>query len=180
VRAVFPHTAYRWSSWCGVRRVLHGRPHASHRTSPLQFSDCTARGSAASYSAWRTPIAGVAVLALFLWGCWVSRPCPRAYLHTRRDQSRGPSLQRFVAAFTGTMAPSDSLPAPIRFRAFWLIRSASPDVGRRVGPLLFRIELSPRATASTPGSSTARSGTSAMSMAFTVTGAARPSQAPFG
>ena len=35
--------------------------------------------------------------------------CPRAYPHRHHDQSRVPSLRRFVAAFIGTMDPSDSL-----------------------------------------------------------------------
>src|ERR1051325_9342245 len=40
----------------------------------------TTHGNAVSYSAWRTPIACVGVVALFHWGCWLFPACPRAYL----------------------------------------------------------------------------------------------------
>jgi len=50
------------------------------------------------------------------------------------------------------MSPSDSLPARRPF-AFGLWASPSPDVGRRVGSLLFRVRLSLRALLHTPGAS---------------------------
>ena len=42
----------------------------------------TAHGSAASYSAWHTPIACVGVLVLYLPGFWPFPACPRTYLRT--------------------------------------------------------------------------------------------------
>ncbi len=65
--------------------------------------------------AWQMPMAVVGLLALCHWGCWFSRPCPRAYLRPRRNQSRAPSLRRLLTAFPGTMSPLDSLPAPCDF-----------------------------------------------------------------
>ncbi len=50
------------------------------------------------------------------------------------------------------MDPSDSLPARAPFR-LRLIGVASSDVDRRVGPLLFRVRLSPHALLHTPGTS---------------------------
>ena len=50
------------------------------------------------------------------------------------------------------MSPSDSLSARLPF-AFGLWESPSLDVSRRVGSLLFRVELSPRALLRTPGES---------------------------
>ena len=135
-----PFSSMDWidsSSTPAAPRLLRTRFHASRRTS-LCRSGRTARGNAVSCSAWRSRKVCAEVLALCLWGCWASRPCPRAYPQRKRDRSRVPSLQRFLAAFTGTTNPSDSLPAPRDFSPALYARSL-PDVGCRVGSLLFRI-----------------------------------------
>jgi hypothetical protein len=41
-----------------------------------------------SYSAWHTHIACVAVVVLFLWGCWPLPACPRTYLRTSVIKAR--------------------------------------------------------------------------------------------
>jgi hypothetical protein len=48
----------------------------------------TAHGTAVSYSAWHTPIAGVGVVVLFHWGCWPSPACPHTYLLTSSIKAR--------------------------------------------------------------------------------------------
>jgi hypothetical protein len=128
-----------------------------------------AHTNVASGSVWHTPIAGVGVLVLCLWGCWVLRPCPRTYLLLRHDQSRVPSLQRFLLpAFLGTVNPSDSLLAPSNFGSA-LYAWSLPDIGCQVGSLLFRASLSPRAVAHTPERSRARPGSRrTLSVAFAV------------
>jgi len=57
-----------------------------------------------------------------------------------------------VAAIDGTTSPSDSLSTRRRF-TFGLSPPPSPDVGRRGGPLLFRVELSSRALPPAPEAS---------------------------
>jgi len=65
-----------------------------------------------------------------------------------------PSTGVVATGIDGTTNPSDSLPARTPF-ALGLWEPLSPDVGRRVGPLLFRVELSSHALLSTPGKSCA-------------------------
>jgi len=48
----------------------------------------TAHGSAASYSAWRTPIACVGVVVLYQRGFWPFPACPRTYLLTSVIKAR--------------------------------------------------------------------------------------------
>ena len=100
----------------GRTLVARTRSHASSRTSLRQIR---------SYSAWkRRSRLHLAAMYRRRWscrtfpaGCWVLRPCPRAYLHTPHDQSRAPSLDRpSVAGVIGTMNPSDSRPARFPFR----------------------------------------------------------------
>ena len=79
--------------------------------------------------------------------------CPRTYLHAQARPKQGPFPPLgLLPSINGTTSPSDSLPArtPLRRR---LIGVASSDVDRRVGPLLFRVRLSPRALLHTPGTS---------------------------
>ena len=64
------------------------------------------------------------------------------------------------------MDPSDSLPALHDFSHPALYAQSLPDVGCRVGPLLFRTPLSKLATAPTPERSNRRSGTSLLSVAL--------------
>src|SRR2546422_7114816 len=63
-----------------------------------------------------------------------------------------PSGEVLAFAFFGTTSPSDSRSTPRPF-AFGLWARSSPDVGRRDGSLLFRVELSPRVLLPTPGES---------------------------
>src|SRR5688572_9458856 len=65
-----------------------------------------------------------------------------------------PSAGVVAADLVGTTHPSDSLPARPPF-ALGLWGPPSPDVGRWVGPLLFRVELSSHALLPTPGRSCA-------------------------
>ena len=65
-----------------------------------------------------------------------------------------PSAGVMAAGFIGTTNPSDSLPARRPF-ALGLWTRASPDIGRWVGPLLFRVEPSSHALLPTPGKSCA-------------------------
>src|ERR1700710_1727961 len=89
----------------------------------------TTHGTAVSYSTWHTPIVCAGVVVLFHWGCWSSLTCPRTYLPPRHDQSRIPSLRRVVLhAFSGTMNPSDSLPAPCDFNLPALYPRALSDL----------------------------------------------------
>ena len=60
-----------------------------------------------------------------------------------------PSAGVVAAGFVGTTNPSDSLPARHPF-ALGLCSSPSPDVGCRLGPLLFRVGPSSHALLSTP------------------------------
>ena len=60
-----------------------------------------------------------------------------------------------AAAVVGTTSPSESLPARCRF-ASGLSTALCPDEGGRVGPLLFRVRLSLRASLNTPEASCAR------------------------
>src|SRR5688572_11013644 len=60
-----------------------------------------------------------------------------------------PSAPVVVSRFIGTTGPSDSLPAPVCF-ALGLSDAALPDVGGRVGSLLFRAEPSSHALLNTP------------------------------
>src|SRR5580698_5848670 len=76
--------APRWiAAW------FHPRPPllcccALASTLPTERHSCrsghTARGTAVSYSTWRTPIACVGVVVLFQWGFWLFPACPRTYL----------------------------------------------------------------------------------------------------
>jgi len=65
-----------------------------------------------------------------------------------------PSPGVMAAGIDSTTDPSDSLPARRPF-ALGLWARASPDVGRWVGPLLFRVEPSSHALLPTPGKSCA-------------------------
>ncbi len=90
---------------------------------------------------------------LCLRGCWTSPSCPHTYPHAQARPKQGPFPRpRLSRGVSSTTSPSDSLPAraPLRRR---LIGVAASDVDRRVGPLLFRIRLSPHALLSTPGTS---------------------------
>ena len=88
----------------------------------------------------------------------------------QRDQSRTPSLQRVLLhAFPGTMGPSDSLPTLLDFSHPALYEQSLPDVGGRVGSLLFHAHLSKRATTPTPERSNNRSESRLLSVAFAVT-----------
>jgi hypothetical protein len=92
-------------------------PAGRHPRGSVQTSHESGRYRAA----WHTTGAGVAVLALCFPGWWPSRACPRAYPLHRHDQSRVPSLQRLITAFSGTTNPSDSRSTPRAF-GFRLIR----------------------------------------------------------
>ena len=85
----------------------------------------TERGSGDPGAAWLPSIACAGVVALCRWacahrGCWAerTRPCPRAYLHRSRDQSRGPSLRPRCSS-----RPSPVLRPPLTPAA---LRSLSP------------------------------------------------------
>lgn len=79
----------RRSASFALDSVAHSATKSSaYRTSfsmlPTERHFCrsghTAHGTAVSYSAWHTPIAGSGVVVLFHWGCWSSLTCPRTYL----------------------------------------------------------------------------------------------------
>ena len=79
--------------------------------------------------------------------------CPRTYLHAQTRPKQGPFPRpRLSRGVSSTMGPSDSLPARTPFRRR-LIGVASSNVDRQVGPLLFRLRLSPHALLLTPGMS---------------------------
>ncbi len=90
---------------------------------------------------------------LCLRGCWTSPSCPHTYLHAQARPKQGPFPRPELSpGVNSSMSPSDSLPtrAPLRIP---LIGVVSSDVDRRVGPLLFRVRLSPHALLHTPGTS---------------------------
>jgi hypothetical protein len=135
--------------------LLRTRSHAFCRMSPLQIR---------SNSAWkRRP--GFR-LAARKSACWSSRTLstglmglaamPSHLPPATRTTKAGPLPSTGVVAtgIDGTTNPSDSLPARPPF-AFGLWEPPSPDIGRWVGPLLFRVELSSHALLSTPGKSCA-------------------------
>jgi len=127
-----PHPPLRPLHCCAPASTLPAGRHPCR-------SGRTTHGNAVSCSAWRSRKACAGVLALCHRGCWASRPCPRAYPHRKRDRSRVPSLQRFLAAFNGSMDPSDSLPAPHDFSSR-LIRAVFARRGPpgRVSPVPHR------------------------------------------
>ena len=120
---------------------------------------CTASGRPGTASVFatapsdRAPVGLSPTRPIVVMGCTMpSRLPPRA-----RVTKAGPLPSGGVvaAAINGTTSPSDSLPARRRF-ALGLSASLCPDKGGRVGPLLFRAGLSPRASLRTPEASCAR------------------------
>src|SRR4029078_5919079 len=89
-----PRLAARSSSASRRRCRQHPCCHARFSMPPAERhsarSGHTAHGNDAPRCAWPRCTAGVGVLALFQWGCWVLRPCPRAYLHTPTRPKQGP------------------------------------------------------------------------------------------
>ena len=135
--------------------LLRTRSHASCRTSLRQIR---------SKSAWkRRPGSRLAARKS---ACWSSRTFPMGLLglaampshllpDTRATKAGSlPSTGVVATGISGTTNPSDSLPARATF-ALGLCSSLSPDFGRWVGPLLFRVELSSHALLNTPGKSCA-------------------------
>ena len=135
--------------------LLRTRSHAFCRTSLLQIR---------SNSAWkRRPGSRLAARKS---ACWSSRTFTTGLLDlavmpshlppsTRATKAGSlPSTGVVATGLDGTTNPSDSLPARRPF-ALGLWTPPSPDIGRWVGPLLFRVELLPHALLSTPGKSCA-------------------------
>ena len=79
-----PVLVVRWPG--SSPRLLPPRRHCCALVSmlPTERHSCrsgrTTHGTAVSYSAWHTHIAGVGVVVLFHWGFWPSPACPRTYL----------------------------------------------------------------------------------------------------
>ena len=130
--------------------LLRTRSHAFCRTSLRQIR---------SNSAWkRRPGSRLAARKS---ACWSSRTLSTGLLGLAAMPSHLPPATRatkvgplpstgvVAAGIVGTTNPSDSLPARATF-ALGLCSSRSPDVGRWVGPLLFRVGLSSHALLSTP------------------------------
>ena len=120
-RLDFPHKLFRASllRWLASSPGLPlPRRHCRALVSmlPTERHSCrsgrTAHGTAVSYSAWHTPIAGSGVVVLFLGGCWPLLTCPRTYLFPARSKQGPFPPACFLHAFPGTTNPSDSLPAP--------------------------------------------------------------------
>ena len=135
--------------------LLRTRSHAFCRTSLRQIR---------SNSAWkRRPGSRLAARKS---ACWSSRTLSTGLLGlaampshlppATRSTKAGPLPSAGVVAtgIDGTTNPSDSLPARLPF-ALGLWAPPSPDIGRWVGPLLFRVGLSSHALLSTPGKSCA-------------------------
>jgi hypothetical protein len=93
----------------------------------------TAHGNVGSRSAWHTSIAGAGVLALFLRGCWVFRPCPRAYLHAPAHSKQGPfppaASHRLLRYYEPLGLPPDSQ----RFRSVPYTLGLCPTWAAREG-----------------------------------------------
>lgn len=135
--------------------LLRTRSHAFCRTSLRQIR---------SNSAWkRRPGSRLAARKS---ACWSSRTLSTGLLGLAAMPSHLPPATRATKAgplpstgvvatgIDGTTNPSDSLPARIPF-ALGLWEPPSPDIGRWVGPLLFRVGLSSHALLCTPGKSCA-------------------------
>ena len=135
--------------------LLRTRSHAFCRTSLLQIR---------SNSAWkRRPGSRLAARKS---ACWSSRTLSMGLLglaampshlppDTRATKAGSlPSAGVVATGIDGTTNPSDSLPARLPF-ALGLWAPPSPDVGRWVGPLLFRVGLSSHALLNTPRKSCA-------------------------
>src|SRR5688572_10950901 len=73
-------------------------------------------GTLAPVNTWPRCTAGAGVVARFQWGDWVLRPCPCAYLLTRHDQSRVPSLVRPFGRRQQYYEPLGLPPSTIPFR----------------------------------------------------------------
>ena len=135
--------------------LLRTRSHAFCRTSLLQIR---------SNSAWkRRPGSRLAARKSVRWssrtlstGLLGLAAMPSHLPPATRATKAGPlpSTGVVAAGIVGTTDPSDSLPARPPF-ALGLWVPPSPDVGRWVGPLLFRVELSSHALLPTPGKSCA-------------------------
>ncbi len=100
----------------------------------------TAHGSDVPYSAWHTHIACVGVLALFHRGCWVFRPCPRAYLLPSLIEA-GLLPSRVFPLLPWYYVPLGPPPGSARFQPSALYARSLPDAGCQVGSLLFRFPL---------------------------------------
>ncbi len=135
--------------------LLRTRSHAFCRTSLRQIR---------SNSAWkRRPGSRLAARKS---ACWSSRTLSTGLLGLAAMPSHLPPATRATKAgplpstgvvatgIDGTTNPSDSLPARPPF-ALGLWEPSSPDVGRWVGPLLFRVGLSSHALLCTPRKSCA-------------------------
>src|SRR6185436_13854491 len=165
------------SSWIAVRKSTTPRCPIVDRLSPstppaprllctrFHASSSTSRRKIRSYSAWkRRPRFSLAALKRRRWRCrtlssGVLGALAAMPLHVPPQlvtvkAGLLPSARVVVSRFIGTVGPSDSLPAPTRF-ALGLSGAALPDVGGRVGSLLFRARLSSRALLRTPGASCA-------------------------
>jgi len=142
--------------------LLRTRSHAFCRTSLRQIR---------SNNAWkRRPGSRLAARKS---ACWSSRTLSTGLLGLAAMPSHLPPATRatkagplpstgvVAAGIVGTTNPSDSLPARATF-ALGLCSSPLPDVGRWVGPLLFRAGLSSHALLSTPGKSCAAPGSHAV------------------
>jgi hypothetical protein len=132
-------------------RFLLTRSHASERTSPSQIRPNNAWKRrvrlrlAVTYSprwSFRTLSAGLLALS------GIPSCLPPITGTTKAGPL--PSVGVLVSVFFGTMSPSDSLSTRPPF-AFGLWRPPLPDVGCRVGSLLFRTWLSSCALFHTPG-----------------------------
>src|SRR5215472_12016105 len=118
----------------------------------------TAQGTAVSYSAWHTPIAGVGVVVLFQGGCWPSPACPRPYLLTSLIQARPLPSSVFRARLPRYYEPLGLPPGLRDFSLPALYARSWPDWAARQGlscSALFCPNLPPPAT---PERSSIRSG----------------------
>jgi hypothetical protein len=150
-----PRLVVRWPGWSlGLLQRLRCCC-ALVSTPPTERHSCrsgrTPHENAVSYSAWHTPIACLGVVVLYRWGGWPFPACPRTYLQAN------PIKARPLPSSALSCAPSQVLwtsRTPSWLRETSAIRPYTPvfaRLGCQVGSLLFRTDLSQRATACDPG-----------------------------
>ena len=135
--------------------LLRTRSHAFCRTSTRQIRSNSAwkrrpgsRLAARKSARWSSRTLSTGLLGLLA----MPSHLPPATCATKVGPLPSPGV--VAAGIDSTTDPSDSLPARRPF-TLGLWTRASPDVGRWVGPLLFRVELSSHALLPTPGKSCA-------------------------